>query len=324
MLLDTVRLTIQKHRMLRAGDRVLVGVSGGPDSLALLSTLVSLSPELRLQLRVCYVDHGLRPAAARREAALVKKMGRLWGVPVDVVVRKVRKEGGQSLEASARRVRYEALAGLAKRRRCRVIALAHTRDDQAETVLMWILRGSGTAGLAGMPPVREKIIRPLIDCSRKEVEDLLKLQGVRALKDHSNDSSRFLRNRIRKQLLPLLERQYNPQVRRHLAQLAEILRQDMDWLGALARAGFHRTARVGHQWVHLNRAQLRSAPVALRKGVLKLAVERLRGDRHGFDVRHWTALDLLLSNGTDKPLDLPHGLRAEAPDGRSLILRRVL
>lgn len=318
MFVDTVRATIEKHRMLRPGDRVLVGVSGGPDSLALLGVLVALREELMLYIRAAYVDHGLRPSEVRKEIALVKKVGHSWGVPVHTLCRSVRRSGGESLEAVARKIRYQALESLARRYRCHAIALGHTQDDQAETILMWLIRGTGTSGLAGIPPVREvvpgailKIIRPLIHCSRAQVEAHLKTQGIHALKDSTNDSPRFFRNRIRRELIPWLEREFNPQLRRHLSQLAQILRSDLDWMNHVGMKEFRQVVRNGDGEIRLNRERLRRSPEALRRSVLRLAVARLQGNRDGFGVRHWQLLDELLLSGRVGALDLPHRIRAE-------------
>ncbi len=319
-----VRAVVSRHRMFRRGDRVLVGVSGGPDSLALLSVLVALRSDLNLTLRAIYVNHGLRPSAACREAAQVRKLGRQWGIPVTIVSRKVRRGKKESPESAARRVRYAALLSVARKYRCGTIALGHTRDDQAETVLLWILRGTGLAGLAGIPPVRTegtrhridggqgiRFVRPLLAVSRQEVETFLKMQGVRPLLDRSNLAARYTRNRIRRELIPQLEREYNPQLRKHLAALAELIREELDWINQETASHFRSTARVRKQLVRLDRAKLRQAHPALRRELFRLAVRRLKGDAHGFTERHWRLLEELAANGVHGGLDLPHGLRAE-------------
>ncbi|MBI3322383.1 MAG: tRNA lysidine(34) synthetase TilS [Candidatus Omnitrophica bacterium] len=333
-LLGSARSAVKKHRMLSRGERVLVGVSGGPDSLALLSALVGLAPELGVRLRACYVDHGLRPAAGRRERETVQRYARIWGVPVSTIKVRVARRGGQSLEAAARRARYDALCSQAKRLRCGVVAVGHTADDQAETVLMWVLRGAGTAGLAGIPPVRElskgigyrvkniRLVRPLIDCTRTEVQTHLKKLGVRPVSDESNRSTRFTRNRIRHELIGQLERNYNPRLREHLCATAEVLRADLDWLEDQTRAEFRRIARVSARGIRLDRARLRRLHPALRRGLLREAVRRLQGDRAGFGYAHWRALETLVLNGVRGAADLPHGLRAEVLVGGKLFFRR--
>lgn len=325
-ILDSIRQTLSKHRMVKPGDRVLAAVSGGPDSLALLSGLVALRKPLKLALHAAYVDHGLRPPAAKKEAELVRRLGKEWGVPVTVLKRPVKKEKADSLESSARRARYAALEQLAKKLRCGAIATGHTADDQAETVLMRILRGTGVTGLAGIPPVRQsgglKIIRPLLGCTRAQVKEHLKAHGVRPLLDRSNLSKRFLRNTIRRDLLAELERKFNPQLRAHLSQLAALAREDLDWMGREAARRFGKVARLRGNKVRLNRTLLRKDPPALRKAVLRLAAGRLQGSGQGFSALHWELLDQLLTGPGAGAADLPHRFRAEAKNG-ALVLARL-
>ena len=318
-MIENIRSVISKHRMLRSRERVLVAVSGGPDSLALLSALVELRKELRLTLRAAYVDHTLRPASAKKEAALVKKLGKQWNVPVTVLRRPVNRLKEESVETAARRIRYEALEQLAKKLRCSALATGHTADDQAETVLMRILRGTGVTGLAGIPPVRVsgklRIIRPLIGCTRLQVLAHLKEQKIRPMLDRSNLSTRFLRNKIRRELLIDLEKRFNPQIRTHLSQLAVLAREDLDWMTREAGQRFREVARVRGSRVRLDRALLRKDPPALRKAVLRLAAGRLQGSGQGFSSLHWELLDKLLIGPGTGAADLPHRFRAEAKNG---------
>lgn len=322
--LEAVRSTLQRSRMFRSGDRVLVAASGGPDSSALLAALVALRQPLRLTLRAAYVDHGLRPRAAQREATRVRVLGKRWGVPVHVLRCTVKKRGGESPEAVAREARYEALLKLARRSRCPVVALGHTLDDQAETVLMRLLRGTGVTGLAGIPPVRKsgkvRLVRPLLECSRAQVEAFLKAHGVRPLQDRSNRSARFLRNRIRLKLLPLLEQEYNPAIRQRLCTLADLFSQERRWVEQELQARARGVLRVRGAKARLDRRRMRTFPAALRRHLLRRAVERLAGSGQGFSADHWLRLDDLAVKGTPKAQDLPHGLRAQVREGGLLVL----
>ncbi len=336
MFLEKVKTTVEKYRLLKPGDKVLAGVSGGPDSLALLTALVSLRKDFGVALSAAYVDHGLRLAAARREAALVREAGRRFGIPVVVLKAPVRRKGGESLESAARDARYRALLGLAVKKGANLLALGHSQDDQAETVLMWLLRGAGTTGLAGIPPVRRvsfpsngkgksrnlKIIRPFIQVSRKEITAFLRAHKMKPLLDISNRSDHFLRNRIRRELLPLLEKRYSPEVRRHLAQLAEILRSDVEWMEGQAARLVKKTVRMTLSGARVNRERLKSEPTSLRRCVLRQVVGKMQGNCHGFAFRHWELLDQMLLNGRGKAADLPHGFRVEFSDGGRLLLRR--
>ncbi|MBI2205238.1 MAG: tRNA lysidine(34) synthetase TilS, partial [Candidatus Rokubacteria bacterium] len=192
-VLDAVRDTIRRHAMLAGGERVLVAVSGGADSVALLYTLLALRAELGLELHVVHVDHQLRPDSSR-DAAFVAALAARLDVPADVVTVDVARAG--SLEDAARHARYAALDARAAAIGATRIAIGHTADDQAETVVMRLLEGAGPRGLAAIPPVRGRIVRPLIETRRAAIADMLRAAGHEWLEDPSNADPRFLRNRI--------------------------------------------------------------------------------------------------------------------------------
>jgi tRNA(Ile)-lysidine synthetase-like protein len=195
------------------GSVVLAGVSGGPDSTALLSVLASLAADLGFSLLACHVDHGIRPAAEREaDLASVRDLCAGLGVPLDVRsvpeggCAREASEGGRSLEEVARRRRLALLAEAADAARAGFIALGHTRDDHRETVLMRALQGAGPRGLAGIAPRRGRFVRPLLGASRAEVMAHLAAEGLSARTDPSNADTRFLRNRVRRLLVPVLSR----------------------------------------------------------------------------------------------------------------------
>jgi tRNA(Ile)-lysidine synthase len=228
MLLARVRRTLRERRLVRRGDRVVVAVSGGPDSTAMLDVLARLAPELELSIVAACVDHGLR-ASAGGELALARAQAARLGVPFHALRVEVAPRG--SLQAAARAARYEALRSLAAACDARRIAVGHTRDDQAETVLARLLRGSGPRGLAGIAPRRaDGVIRPLIDATREQVRLWNDAHGLVAAEDPSNVDPRFQRSRIRHDLLPALEAE-SPALRAHLARVAD----DSRALAGLAR-----------------------------------------------------------------------------------------
>jgi tRNA(Ile)-lysidine synthase len=259
--------------MLAGGETVLVGVSGGADSVALLHLLQALAPSWRLRLHVLHVDHGLRVDSAG-DAAFVRALGARLGVPVDVERVQV---GAGSLEAAARAARYAALEAWAARLGAERIALGHTADDQAETVLMRVLGGAGVRGLAGIPPVRGAIIRPLIEVRRAALRDLLSAAGLGWVEDPTNRDPKFLRNRIRHELLPLLAASYATDVVPALARLGRLARESVE---ALDRAAAVELARLGSPALDaltLPRAALAALPVPLATEVLRQAAARLGG-----------------------------------------------
>ena len=262
---------------MQAGDRVLVACSGGPDSLAMLHVLRHLAPKLGLKLRVVYVDHGLRPEAAREARRVVREAARL-GLAGEVVRITLRKK---SMEA-AREARYEALMRLARERGATRIAVAHTLSDQAETVIMRLVRGAGARGLSAIPPRRGIIVRPLIDVTRDEVEAFCRHRKLRPVRDPTNRRDDYLRNRIRKIVMPALRRE-NPRIEQALGRLADNLREMDERVKAQADASSVK--------------ELRSLPGAVRARVLERA--------------HQDALmALLVSKRGTGDVSLPGGLSA--------------
>jgi tRNA(Ile)-lysidine synthase len=229
-LVDKVRRTVAARELFAPGARLVVGCSGGPDSTALVHVLRRLAPELSLELCVASVDHGLR-AESRGEVEAVGRFARALGldfVPLAVTVE------GPGIQAAAREARYAALLGLARARGAEGVAVGHTRDDQAETVLARLLRGGGLAGLGGIEPRRaDGVVRPLLDCTRAEVMGYVTANALPVVEDPSNLDPRFERVRIRREVLPRLERE-DPNLRAHLADLADEARATAAYLAAEA------------------------------------------------------------------------------------------
>lgn len=235
------RDAIRAHDMIRRGEKTLIAVSGGPDSLCLLHVLL----EEGYSVEVAYFDHGTRLGESAEDGAFVAQHARGLGVAFHAGGRAAALESrgsGLGFEAYARSVRYDFLKRTAQGNGCAVIATGHHADDQAETVLMRLLRGAGAGGLAGIPPVREedgiRIVRPLIGCTREEILAFLRARGITARTDRSNADIEHFRNRIRHELLPLLRGEYNPRVSEALARIGDTLRYDEDLLRGLTEEAY--------------------------------------------------------------------------------------
>jgi tRNA(Ile)-lysidine synthase len=270
-LAETVERTLRRHAMLTGGETVLVGVSGGADSVALLTTLLALAPAWRLSLRVLHVDHGLRQDSAA-EAEFVRRLGESFGVPVDVSVVSV---GRGSVEAAARAARHAALEAAADQLGATRIALGHTADDQAETVLMRLIEGTGVRGLAGIPPVRGRIIRPLIEARHRDAVASLEAARLPWIEDPSNEDPKFFRNRVRHELLPLLGSAYDPQVVTRLTAVARAARRSVDALEHMAARELERLADRSGAAFTLSRTALAALPAAVAAEVLRNAAAGL-------------------------------------------------
>lgn len=221
-MLSRVWRFVREHHLLAPKDGVLVACSAGPDSTALLDVLLRLRDRLDLELRIAYVHHGLRPEADQ-EAQHVDDEARRLGLRFDVL--RVRVPRQASLQAAARTVRLDALDQMARKHGLSRVALGHTRTDQAETVLMRVIRGTGPRGLGGIPSRRGRFVRPLLCVGREEIEEYLERRGVSWMTDASNSDRRFLRIRVRLDVMPRL-REINPRIEESLARLADNARDE--------------------------------------------------------------------------------------------------
>jgi len=276
---EKVLETIRRNGLFAPGDKVIVAVSGGPDSLCLLHLLSRLAGRLAITLQVVHVNHGLRPEATR-EAFYVKNMADKLGLPATVYradVRKLMREGGFSLQDAARRVRYRCLRQAASRSGARCIVTAHHEDDRVETLLQRLLGGSGLDGLAGLRVKRAwtpdlLLARPLYHVNRQEIIRYCRTYQLRPLLDRSNRETRYLRNRVRLRLLPWLEEEFGRHVRGALARTCDLLAGDSELLGVLAKENLERVLKSDAGGPVLDVAALRLLPLPLRQRVVRLAL----------------------------------------------------
>lgn len=315
--------------MLERGDHVLVAVSGGPDSVALLQALFLLSVEYQLRLTVAHLDHGLRGGEAKKEQEFVGLLCAGMGIACickTVDIHELQAGSGKSIEEVGREERYRFLHTTAEGCGAQKIATGHHRGDQAETVLINLLRGSGPEGLKGITPVRGgHIIRPLLHVGRAEILDFLNREGLAYVVDSSNLSPMFLRNRIRNELIPELAKRYNPRIVEGLCHMAEIVRREDDYLDNSVR-------QILHQWGVVPGTAETLLPVtafqelhpAMQARIVKYLLEAVAPSGNGIGYRHVEAVlaisrPSLRSHAT---LDLPCMIRVDR-EGGVLRIRRV-
>jgi tRNA(Ile)-lysidine synthase len=309
--LQKVKRTISRHQMTSDGDSVIVAVSGGPDSVCLLHILHELKDELRIRLVLAHFDHGLRPAEDEHETAFVHSLAQSLKLPFETAKgRLLAKRTRGSREEVARNARYSFLERVRKKYKAQKIALGHNLNDQAETILMRLLRGSGPSGLTGIPPCRDhEIIRPLIEIERSEIEKYLKAEKLVTITDSSNLKTDYLRNKIRLELMPLLEEQ-QPQLASLLGQTAEILRDEDDYLERIAEAWLKKeVTRNPENTLQVSIASFMSLRVALRRRVTRKAIGKMKKDLRRISWDHIEAVQRLAQ--AEKPqaaLALPGGL----------------
>ncbi|MBA2341432.1 MAG: tRNA lysidine(34) synthetase TilS [Pyrinomonadaceae bacterium] len=321
-----------------SGARVLMATSGGADSMALLLGVIELieAHQLRVEVTVAHLDHGLRGEQGAEDAQWVAEQSAAFGCVVEIGFADVRRRAseGDNLEQAARRARYEFLRATAEKHRACCVLTGHTMDDQAETLLLRLMRGSGTEGLGGIRPVRiletssdVRLARPLLTwAQRADTEDYCRARGVAFRSDAMNENEAFARVRVRRKLIPLMKT-FNPRIIETLARTAGILREDGEALRATVSA-LMINAEKSDVWGSdvqetITGSLLRvdafiGASRALRRNALRQWLERERGDLRRLEAKHIAAVEKLLEDGRGgRVVELPGGGRVERR-GKSL------
>jgi tRNA(Ile)-lysidine synthase len=309
---------IRTHQYVHAGDRVVVAVSGGADSVALLLLLFELRTKLGIVLSVAHLNHKLRGRASDADETFVAKLAAKLNLPLHLeradIAAKAKRDKA-NLEDTARRVRYAFFAKLVTENHATRVAIAHTADDQAETVLAHILRGTGLTGLGGIHPIAQHVVRPLIQFRRADLRAYLRSKKQPWREDATNRDTTKTRARIRKKLIPMLEKQFQPNVVEHLAALADLAREDEALLDAIAKQRSGSIVAMAPATARVSIKDLLSSPLrdakspALAKRVIRLMVEELKPRAGEYGAQHiQSVLDLAEHGENGKSLRLPGGL----------------
>lgn len=320
--------TIRRHNLCRPHDTLIVAVSGGADSVALLDILAT-APDLPLSLVVAHLNHCLRGAESDADEQFVRNLAKQYQFPCEVMRADIREKAestDQSLEEAGREARYAFFERLRQQYGAVAVCVAHHAEDQAETFLIRLLRGAGTSGLGCMPYKNNRhVIRPLLDISRGELRRYLDEVGMTWREDSSNLDHSFLRNRIRHELLPLLE-EYAPAAVHHIASAAKLLRQDDELLTLHLDELFPRLVKQQRNGLFFAAGTCGRYTEGMRLRLYRHAVETLAGSLRGFGLDHFRQIDCLLLEGrTGAILPLPKALLAvKTADGLLISLRTGL
>jgi len=304
--------TIKKHCMLKGGERVLVGLSGGPDSVCLLAVLKRIKDDYNLAIHAVYVNHNLRPEEIPAEIACCREICN--EMKVDFSVRSVDvkgyvKEHGINKQEAARDLRYKAFYEAAMELRADKIALAHNADDQAETIFMRLIRGAGASGLAGIPAKRGPIIRPLLEIERRDIEDFLERENLRCVIDSSNLQADYFRNKFRLMIMPELKKM-NPSLIQSVSRTVSILQEEERYLGIIVTKTLMKMiSRKTGTRIELFLTPMGSMDIVILRRVLRRALDETEGLR-GISFIHIEEIIRLVKEGmSGDRIYLPRGIR---------------
>lgn len=325
-LLEKVKKYIEKENLLKPGAKLIVGVSGGADSVCLLKVLLELENELDIKLLAVHVNHGLRGKEADRDQEFVVKLCQEWSIPVKVYfvnIKKLSEKLGISEEEAGRKARYRIMENVLKKTGGDLIAVAHNREDQAETVMMNILRGSGIDGICGIPAKRDRIIRPLLNVSRDEIEKYLSENDISFCTDSSNKGVEYTRNRIRNELFPRIEELFDVNPVNQLVRLSKLASEDREFLEDTARRLYSNVIMSDSEEIVLSAEGLRSLSNAILKRIIRIAWERLSNSRKNLEAVHIDQIIALFRNNrTGKEVHLPKGFTASISYDRLIFKKR--
>jgi tRNA(Ile)-lysidine synthase len=320
-IVQQVIQALQAQGFLQENDTLVVAVSGGVDSVCLLHVLAGLQDRTGVKLHVAHLDHCLRGEESTKDAGYVAGLSRRLRLPATIETRDVAKYREQkrcSLEEAAREVRYQFLADVVKSTGAAAVAVGHTRNDHIETILMHLLRGTGTGGLRGLQSISTihtgqgtaplMILRPLLDISREETIKYCRAHRLRPRIDISNRSPEFLRNRIRNELLPVLA-QYNPSIDTALHRLGTIAGADIAYIEEQSQFIWKLTVGEKLDGLYLDRQKMVGLPAALQRQIFRMALLKMVGNLRDFEADHIEEMIRFLSKPGGKQLDLPHGIR---------------
>lgn len=309
-----VRESLERHQV-NPGDLVLVACSGGPDSLALAAGVAFEAAKLELRLAAVIIDHGIQKVTAQVATKTATTLAELGFESVEIVKVSVGVEGG--LEAAARSARYEAIDEVAAAMDARFVLLGHTQNDQAETVLLGLARGSGARSLSGMAELTGRYLRPLLGITRETTVQACQDAELEVWNDPHNTEERFARVRVREHVLPILERELGPGIAEALARTADQLREDDEVLDLLAEHAYQEVVVTGSTSLNLKVAALAELAPAIRYRVIRLAGTTLGGHLHR---SHVLEIDRLVTNWHgQKPLAVP-SIRVERT-GENIVLK---
>lgn len=308
---------IQKYHMLTCGDRVIAGVSGGADSVCLFLMLLELREKIGFDLIAVHVHHGLRGEAADQDQQFVEALCEQHRIPLEIFrvnLESIAKKRKQSLEEAGRMVRREAFDSVCKKYGGNKIALAHHQNDNAETLLWNLSRGTGLDGLGGIRPVNGKFIRPLLCMNRKEIEEYLAKRKQSYCIDETNAGTDYTRNKLRHLVLPILEEQVNSAAVRHMNETMEQIWELQEYMQEQVEAAYQECVQEHFEkacWIQIQQNSFETFPELIKKMVIRKGMEQVGGKKRDLSHKHVDVMMELMNKQVGRTLDLPYEMHAK-------------
>ena len=308
---------IQKYHMLTCGDRVIAGVSGGADSVCLFLMLLELREKIGFDLIAVHVHHGLRGEAADQDQQFVEALCEQHRIPLEIFrvnLESIAKKRKQSLEEAGRMVRREAFDSVCKKYGGNKIALAHHQNDNAETLLWNLSRGTGLDGLGGIRPVNGKFIRPLLCMNRKEIEEYLAKRKQSYCIDETNAGTDYTRNKLRHLVLPILEEQVNSAAVRHMNETMEQIWELQEYMQEQVEAAYQECVQEHFEkacWIQIQQKSFETFPELIKKMVIRKGMEQVGGKKRDLSHKHVDVMMELMNKQVGRTLDLPYEMHAK-------------
>ncbi len=313
MVFEKVKNSIKEHGLIQEGDKIIVGVSGGPDSIMLLHILNRLKEEMNLQLYAAHLNHQIRGIEAQKDAYYMAQTCESMDIKYfikSIDVPKYCDDNGMSVEEGARKLRYEMFEEIKKTVRANKIAVGQNLNDQAETVIMRVMRGTGLQGLKGIEHIRKDgIIRPILDISRDEIEKYCDEHDLNPRIDQTNLESIYTRNKIRLELLPFMKEHFNENIIEAIVRMSSNIKNDSDYIEQNTNEVFDRITTKKDKAIEINFSEYKDLHIAIKSRIIRKAIEFLCGNTKNIEQKHINDIfGLENEDKIDKQINLPNGI----------------
>ncbi len=318
MVLDIIKKTLREYNLLNNGDSVLVGLSGGADSMCLTHALWSLKDEFDIKLYTAHINHGIRGEEAKRDELFAENFSKKLGIECFVLnadIPQIAKDTNVSEETAGRNVRYNFFNKLCEKYDINKVATAHNRNDNAETLLMNFMRGSTTNGLCGIPYVRGNIIRPILNVSRDEIEKYCSDNGLEYMTDSTNMTENYTRNKIRHTLLPYIQKEFNTSFIKTVTENACLIKDDSDYLDGIAEDFYKHHIRN----CAVNIEDLNKTDIAIKRRVLRLMLRDIYNGLNDISSTYVADILSLADKSSGRQINLPYGIVAKNEYGKIIL-----